>query len=160
GFFLALLPGPRRGDGMPESVRFWKDRVEAVEGAKTFNVGVLYGPSGGGKSSFVKAGLMSNLDRRRVQTVYIEATPPGTEARLLAELRRVFPSLPPEVNLPDSVALVREDRERRTEAEPKLFLVLDQFEQWLQAHPDGPDAELVRALRQCDGRRVAALVLV
>ena len=38
--------------------------------------------------------------------------------------------------------------------------MLDQFEQWLQAHPDEPDAELVRALRQCDGRRVQALVLV
>jgi formylglycine-generating enzyme required for sulfatase activity len=160
GFFLALLPGPRRGDGMPESVRFWKDRVEAVEGARTFSVGVLYGPSGGGKSSFVKAGLMPNLDRGRVQAVCIEATPGGTEARLLVELRRVFPSLPPEVNLPDAVALLREDRERRIAGERKLFLVLDQFEQWLQAHSDEPDAELVRALRQCDGRRVGALVLV
>ncbi len=33
-FFLALLPGPRRGDGMPESIRFWKDRVESVEGTE------------------------------------------------------------------------------------------------------------------------------
>jgi formylglycine-generating enzyme required for sulfatase activity len=38
--------------------------------------------------------------------------------------------------------------------------VFDQFEQWLQARPMEPDAELVRALRQCDGRRVAALLLV
>jgi eukaryotic-like serine/threonine-protein kinase len=157
-FFLSLLPGPRRGDGMPESVRFWKDRVEAVEGAKAFSVGVLYGPSGGGKSSFVKAGLMPNLEKGRVRSVYLEATPGGTEARLLAELRRECPALPAVVNLPDAIALVRENPEQRTAG--KLLLVLDQFEQWLQAHPDQPDAELVRALRHCDGRRIAALVVV
>ena len=157
-FFLSLLPGPRRGDGMPESVRFWKDRIEAVEGARAFSVGVLYGPSGGGKSSFVKAGVVPNLDTGRVRTAYLEATPGGTEARLLAELRREASALPADVNLPDAVALVRDDPERRTAG--KLFLVLDQFEQWIQAHPDEPDAELVRALRQCDGRRVGALVVV
>jgi formylglycine-generating enzyme required for sulfatase activity len=157
-FFLELLPGPRRGDGMPESLRFWKDRVEAFEGAKAFSVGVLFGPSGGGKSSFVRAGLLPNLDRGRVRPVYIEATPSGTEARLLAELRRAVPGLPSGVNLPDAVAILRDDTGLRPAA--KLFIVLDQFEQWLQSHPDEPDAELVRALRQCDGRRVAALVLV
>jgi eukaryotic-like serine/threonine-protein kinase len=157
-FFLALLPGPRRGDGTPESIRFWEDRVESVDGAKAFSVGVLYGPSGGGKSSFVRAGLLPNLNLDRVRPVYIEATPCGTEARLLAELHREAPELPDGVNLPDAVALAREDPKHRTRG--KLFLVLDQFEQWLQAHPDEPDAELVRALQQCDGRRVAALVVV
>jgi serine/threonine protein kinase/formylglycine-generating enzyme required for sulfatase activity len=157
-FFLALLPGPRRGDGMPESVRFWKDRVESIEGAKSFSVGVLYGPSGGGKSSFVRAGLLPNLERGAIRTAYIEATPSGTEARLLAELRRAAPKLPADINLPDAVALLREGPERQTAG--KLFLVLDQFEQWLQAHPDEPESELVRALRQCDGRRVGALLVV
>src|SRR5205085_7198329 len=42
----------------------------------------------------------------------------------------------------------------------KLLIVLDQFEQWLHAWHDGPTAELVRALRQCDGGRVQCLVLV
>src|SRR5262249_36560200 len=37
---------------------------------------------------------------------------------------------------------------------------LDQFEQWLHAHREAPDAELVQALRQCDGGRVQGLVLV
>src|SRR6202044_1028460 len=63
-----------------------------------------------------------------------------------------------DVNLPDAVALLRDDSERRTAG--KLFLIFDQFEQWIQAHPDEPDAELGRALRQCDGRRVGALVVV
>jgi serine/threonine protein kinase/formylglycine-generating enzyme required for sulfatase activity len=157
-FFLALLPGPRRRDGMPESLRFWKDRLEAVDAAKTFSVGLLYGPSGGGKSSFVKAGLLPNLDRNRVRPVYIEATPEGTESRLLSELHRAAPTLPPDASLPDAVAIIRDDSKRRSQG--KLVLVLDQLEQWLQAHPDEPDAELVRALRQCDGGRVQALVLV
>ena len=38
--------------------------------------------------------------------------------------------------------------------------MLDQFEQWLQAHPDEPTPSSSRALRQCDGRHVQALVLV
>jgi serine/threonine protein kinase len=49
-FFLDLLPGPRDRDGLPESLRFWKRRLEAAE---SFAVGVLYGPSGCGKSSLV-----------------------------------------------------------------------------------------------------------
>ena len=42
----------------------------------------------------------------------------------------------------------------------KVVLVLDQFEQWLQAHGEAPPGELVAALRQCDGRHVQALLLV
>ncbi len=50
-FFLALLPGPRRGDGLPESVHFWKVRIEEMDPDKTFRVGYIFGPSGCGKSS-------------------------------------------------------------------------------------------------------------
>jgi hypothetical protein len=42
----------------------------------------------------------------------------------------------------------------------KVLLVLDQFEQWLFARRDQPGAELVAALRQCDGVRVQAIVMV
>ena len=157
-FFLALLPGARGSDGLPESVRFWKARIEAVEGDKAFSVGLLYGPSGGGKTSFVRAGLLPNLDRERVRSVYLEATPQGTEARLLAELFQAVPSLPCQVDLPDAIAILREAPAIRPRE--KLLLVLDQFEQWLQGRPVEPEAELVRALRQCDGRRVQALLLV
>jgi eukaryotic-like serine/threonine-protein kinase len=158
GFFLALLPGPRRGDGLPESVRFWKDRVEAIEGEKAFSVGVLYGPSGGGKSSFVKAGLLPYLDRTGVRPIYIEATPAGTEFRLLVELRRQDPTLPIAADLPGAIAALRDGRARRPAG--KWLLVIDQFEQWLEAHSSEPDTELVHALRQCDGGRVQALVIV
>jgi tetratricopeptide (TPR) repeat protein len=42
----------------------------------------------------------------------------------------------------------------------KVLLLLDQFEQFLHAHGQDGDTELVRALRQCDGGRVQALLLV
>jgi hypothetical protein len=41
----------------------------------------------------------------------------------------------------------------------KILLVLDQFEQWLHARKEDGD-ELIRALRQCDGQYVQALILV
>ncbi len=40
-FFLELLPGPRNRDGLPDSIRFWKTRVEERDGDKTFSVGLI-----------------------------------------------------------------------------------------------------------------------
>ncbi|HEX5271596.1 MAG TPA: serine/threonine-protein kinase, partial [Gemmataceae bacterium] len=79
--FLRLLPGPRGRDGLPESVRFWKSRLEETDPEQTFTVGLLYGPSGCGKSSLVKAGVLPRL-APHVVAVYVEATPEETEARL------------------------------------------------------------------------------
>src|SRR5262249_26783383 len=45
-FFLELLPGARDRNGLPESIRFWKTRIEATDMDGTFSVGLLYGPSG------------------------------------------------------------------------------------------------------------------
>src|SRR5262249_41443406 len=70
-FFLELLPGPRDRDGLPESIRFWKTRIETSDADNAFAVGLLYGPSGCGKSSLVKAGLLPRLSKS-VTTVYIE----------------------------------------------------------------------------------------
>jgi len=92
-FFLELLPGPRRGDGLPESVHFWKVRIEETDPEKTFRVGVIFGPSGCRKSSPVKAGLLPRLSES-VIPVYIEATENETEPRLLKGLRKCLPCLP------------------------------------------------------------------
>ena len=62
-FFLELLPGPRDRDGLPESLRFWKTRIESTDADSTFRVGLIYGPSGSGKSSLVKAGLLPRLSQ-------------------------------------------------------------------------------------------------
>ncbi|HLJ92637.1 MAG TPA: protein kinase, partial [Gemmataceae bacterium] len=48
-FFLELLPGPRDRKGLPDSLRFWKTRIEETDAEKTFSVGLICGPSGCGK---------------------------------------------------------------------------------------------------------------
>ena len=91
-FFLELLPGPRDRDGLPDSIRFWKTRIEETDADNTFSVGLIYGPSGCGKSSLVKAGLLPRLSDD-VIAVYVEATAEETETRLLKSLRKRCPSL-------------------------------------------------------------------
>ncbi len=156
-FFLSLLPGPRDRDGLPESIRAWKTRIDTTDPARTFPVGLLYGPSGCGKSSLVKAGLLPRLGVH-VTPIYIEARSDGTESRLLAAIRRKFPSISASSSLVEAAAALREGIDESPEA--KVLIVLDQFEQWLHHHVDDPASELLLAIRQCDGRRLQALVLV
>ncbi len=156
-FFLELLPGPRDRDGLPESIQFWKRKIEQIDPDLTFKVGLFYGPSGCGKSSLVKAGLLPRL-AKHVLSVYIEATPLETEARLLKGLRKVCPELPKDLGLVDSLAKLRKGR--TLPPERKVLLVLDQFEQWLFAKRGEENTELVAALRQCDGEHLQAVVMV
>ncbi len=156
-FFLSLLPGPRDRDGLPESIRAWKTRIDTTDPARTFPVGLLYGPSGCGKSSLVKAGLLPRLGVH-VTPIYIEARSDGTESRLLAAIRRKFPDIPASSSLVEAAAALREGTVESQDA--KVLIVLDQFEQWLHHHADDPASELLLAMRQCDGRRLQALVLV
>ncbi len=96
-FFLDLLPGPRDREGLPDSIRFWKTRIEETDPDNTFAVGLIYGPSGCGKSSLVKAGLLPRL-LGHVLPVYVETTGDQTEARLLVGLaKRCPPCRPMEV---------------------------------------------------------------
>ena len=156
-FFLELLPGARDRDGLPDSIRFWKTRIESTDPDATFRVGLIYGPSGCGKSSLVKAGLLPRLGKH-VLPVYIEATAEDTEARLLKGLRKVCPDLPAGGNTVDALASLR--RGRLVRPGEKVLLVIDQFEQWLFARRDESNTELVAALRQCDGEHVQAIVMV
>jgi formylglycine-generating enzyme required for sulfatase activity len=156
-FFLELLPGPRDRDGLPDSIRFWKTRIEEEDADKTFSVGLIYGPSGCGKSSLVKAGLLPRLPKS-VTAVYVEATGEETEARLLKGLRRHVSNLPSNLGLAGSLAALRQGR--YPEPGQKVLLVLDQFEQWLHARRNEENTELVQALRHCDGGRVQSILMV
>jgi hypothetical protein len=42
----------------------------------------------------------------------------------------------------------------------KVLLVIDQFEQWLQANSADAECQLISALRQCDGEQVQCIVMV
>ena len=156
-FFLELLPGPRDRDGLPDGLRFWKTRIEERDADQTFSVGLVYGPSGCGKSSLVKAGLLPRLSEH-VTVVYVEATAEETEARLLNGLRKRCPALPADLGLREALAALR--RGQGVAAGRKVVVVLDQFEQWLHAKTEEQWAELVHALRQCDGGRVQCVVMV
>jgi serine/threonine protein kinase/formylglycine-generating enzyme required for sulfatase activity len=156
-FFLELLPGPRDRDGLPDSIRFWKGKIEQIDPDLTFRVGLIYGPSGCGKSSLIKAGLLPRLGKH-VLTVYVEVTAEETEARLLNGIRKTCPELARGLGLVDSLAQLR--RGRILPPERKVLLVLDQFEQWLHARRGEENTELVAALRHCDGEHVQAIVLV
>jgi hypothetical protein len=106
GFFLDLLPGPRNREGLPESIVFWKERIEQRDPDQTFTVGLLYGPSGCGKSSLVKAGLIPSLSTE-VIAIYIEATPEETESRLLRQLRKRLPDLEQNLDLAQTAERIR-----------------------------------------------------
>src|SRR5262249_23087560 len=142
-FFLELLPGPRDREGLPDSLRFWKTRIEETDPENTFSVGLLYGPSGCGKSSLVKAGLLPRL-AVDVVPVYVEATAEETETRLLNGLQKRCPGLPLNLGLKETLAVLR--RGQGIPPGKKVLIVLDQFEQWLHARKDEDNTELVQAL--------------
>ncbi|MCB9925577.1 MAG: protein kinase [Planctomycetaceae bacterium] len=155
-FFLDLLPGPRDREGLPGSIRFWKDRIEEVDPDETFSVGLIYGPSGSGKSSLVKAGLLPRLGDH-VTALYVEASAFDTESRLIRGIQKRY-SLPADVELPEAIKSIRQGH--RTTPNEKLLIVIDQFEQWLHANRGQLSTKLTEALRQCDGGRVQCLLLV
>jgi formylglycine-generating enzyme required for sulfatase activity len=156
-FYLELVPGPRNLQGLPDSIRLIKARVEARDPAETFAVGCVYGPSGCGKSSLVKAGVLPRL-APTVIVVFVEASADDTEKTLVSRLRARFADLPPRCSLTEAVT-----RLRRGDLMPegtKLLMVVDQFEQWLQTHGRDHDGDLASALRQCDGTHVQCFVMV
>jgi serine/threonine protein kinase/formylglycine-generating enzyme required for sulfatase activity len=156
-FFLELLPGPRDRDGLPDSLRFWKNRVEQTDPDETFRVGLIYGSSGCGKSSLVKAGLLPRLGEH-VVPVYVESTAEETETRLLHGLRKRCPALPVDLDLKEMLAALR--RGQGVPPGTKVLIVLDQFEQWLHSKGKEENTELVQAIRQCDGGRTQCIVMV
>jgi eukaryotic-like serine/threonine-protein kinase len=104
----------------------------------------------------VKAGLLPRLAPHVI--AIDEAATSDLEPRLLARVRRACPAICPEATLVEALAEVR--RGTVLPSGSKLLIVLDQFEQWLHARKDGPESELLLALRQCDGDRLQALIIV
>lgn len=184
-FFLTLVPGPRDRHGLPESLRFWKQRIETDDPQSAFRVGVLYGPSGCGKSSLIRAGLLPRC-AEHVTVLFHEARSAGNATRLAKALWQKFPSLAPFGESPP-LLLQKLRHNGLLRGGRKLLLVIDQAEQWLRAGestavvedivdshgetlPSGggdelmPDLEegqaLLNTLRQCDGTQIQMLILV
>ena len=158
-FFLRLLPGPLDEHGIPASIRFWQQRIlEPVPYEDRVPVGVIYGPSGSGKSSFVKAGLIPQL-KDQVTTIYVESTYADTDVRLLRALEAKFPEIPAEQSsLPEILEGLAAGKWRTDRN--KVLIVLDQFEQRLNAMNQYDPTELINALQNCDGEILQCLLLV
>ena len=154
-FFLELLPGPCDREGLPECVRFWKHAIERND--HPFSVGLVYGPSGCGKTSLIKAGVIPLLSGR-IHAVHVDAMTEGTETRILNTIRRKFSDLPNDTDLRSTLKALRQGQ--GISKGEKVVLVLDQFEQWLHTHGHEPDADLVLALRQCDGDHLQCIVMI
>src|SRR5262245_5598216 len=105
-FFLYLLPGARDREGVPESVRFWKRRIESTDPGEAFRVGVLLGPSGSGKSSLFRAGVVSHLDEQ-IQVGIVHASSPDQEERLLRRLARDISDFDGALSLHDLTVRIR-----------------------------------------------------
>lgn len=164
--FLDLLPGARDRKGVPEIVSFWLDRIDPdrVDAtAEPLAVGVIYGPSGSGKSSLAAAGILPIL-KGHVRVLNVECAPGDTALRILKSLARMEESTISDSSissdagsLPESFARIRRGTSKKSQ---RFLLVLDQFEQWLRTWNGNPDDPLVLALRQCDGVKLQALIIV
>ena len=153
-FFVSLLPGPREATGIPLSLRFWKNWVASQDGERAQCVGVLYGPSGSGKSSFIRAGLLPEI-QESTETVYMDFTVDRPIAALLSRLHKHFPESAIRSDLASTLAFIRKKKSGK-----QTLLVLDQFEQYLANTPLDLQHELVQSLRQCNGSDLKAILIV
>lgn len=156
-FFRFLVAGARDRNGVPESISFWTSRILSRVEENTFRVGVLFGASGSGKSSLMRAGVIPLVDSQ-VSVVYIDAKPDMLEAQLARQIRQVAGLRAIEGTLSEMLIAIRESGGVRSRK--KLVLVIDQFEQWLNYHRQTAQPMLQDALRQCDGITVQAILIV
>jgi serine/threonine protein kinase len=156
-FYVDLLPGSRQSDGLPESLSFWRSRIEGSDGHEPVRVGLIFGPSGSGKTSMIRAGLLPRLSHRIV-TLSIDASAHDTESLLLARLRDRCPNLPREFGL--AVSFITARKGMLLPRDGRLLVVIDQFERWLRADRSRDEKGLVAALRQCDGEHVQTLLVL
>ncbi|MBL8892200.1 MAG: protein kinase [Planctomycetaceae bacterium] len=157
-FFVELLPGARDRSGVPLSLKFWLKRILLPISVDFLTpLGVIFGPSGSGKSSFVRAGLLPLLSSEIISVV-VDCSLEDTEAKLLRMLVERLSDAPEGIGLVDLCAGIGQGL-WLPKAKSKVLIVLDQLEQRLSRGDDFQNSDLVRALRFCDGRSLQALVL-
>ena len=163
-FYLRLLPGPYDRDGLPDSIRFWKTRLESTHTQEAFNVGVVHGPSGCGKTSMIRAGLLPRLSMDLIP-IYVEASSMNSERAILDAISSVV-DLPPRPQKSDSEDGAGEEllaafKWLRRNSSRKVVICIDQFEQWLFSHSSTLETSLLtQALRQCDGIHLQVVLMV
>ncbi len=105
-FFLELLPGPRDRDGLPESIRFWKTRIEETDadrhllgGPDLRAIGLRQVVAGESRSAAaIGEARLGGLCRGDGEE---------TEARLAQGLAQAVPDLPANLGLVETLAALR-----------------------------------------------------
>jgi serine/threonine protein kinase len=155
--YLFLIPGRRNRDGIPDSILFWKRWVESDDPMNDYPVGVLYGPSGAGKTSYIRAGLLNQLDRD-VFKVYVECRPGDLGGRLTRIIQSRMREESTGSSLRELLTRLRSD-DSHSRGFRKLLIVLDQFESWSHTATLDERHDFADALRQCDGVQIRALLV-
>ncbi len=155
--YRRLTAGPRDRDGTPLLVRVWRRWCESVDGLETDRLGVLLGPPGSGKTSFVQAGLMAALSSD-VAMVCVECRSGDLANQILEGGREQLALIGTETSLAELIKRLRVEETVESQFR-KVVLVLDQYESWALEAGSGAQDALAAALRQCDGVHVQVLVV-
>ncbi len=153
-YYHRLIPGPYDMEGRPAILNYWLNWIQSEQEDESNSVGVMYGASGCGKSSFVLASLIPSLPPS-IKTVYFNFTVQNPVQCLVQLLHDRFPYTKAFAELPQILGAIR------SRDEPfKVLFVFDQFEQYLiNTHID-LEHVMVQAIRQCDGESLQAMILV
>lgn len=154
--WVSLLPGPYELDGTPSSVQFWLDRIRTRAIENPVPVGLIYGGSGAGKTSLIRAGLMPRVGSD-VLAIYQSCDADNIEVALADKLRQRCEGCS-QGRLPSLFAELRENESLRSRR--KVVIFLDQFEQWLSGRTAVATTALVQALRHCDGTRLQVILAI
>ncbi len=155
-FFLSLVPGARAPSGLPESVQYWKDWIESYDNSEYNRIAILYGASGSGKTSLVRAGIIPYL-APDVLPISIECRKGETIPQIALQIQRQTNLKPCE--LASLLLQLRDDTTARCEHR-KAILLFDQFDSWAGSASVAQLSDLASALRHCDGESLQTLLIV
>lgn len=161
--FWQLLPGQRNGQGVPDSVDWWLSQLRE-DGSKGPSRGVLvlYGPSGSGKSSLLRAGVIPYLDAERNRCVIFDASEWNAGDGLATQIATQISgdTMPGDTTSMSGQAVSHLFAHLRDTSRQRTVIVLDQFEQVFSRVDATRRQELLLALRQADGARLQVVIVV
>ena len=156
--FVRLLPGEFDSNGLPRVVLNWKHRLENREIEDSLPVSIIYGKSGAGKSSFVKAGIIPAINPAIVNLIYIESRIKKTEQRICQSISKRLGIAGDIQHLATLLETIKTNHNSKL-ASKKLVIVLDQFEQLLYRHWQS-DCWFEDAFKLADGINIHFLLVV